>query len=67
MKLVRFVTYYLLGVISIICVSVFTQYISTIRIPESPGYFEQLYDFFVSLFWPESWIYIKDGSASGAR
>jgi peptide/nickel transport system permease protein len=66
MKLVRLVIYYLLGVISIICVSVFTQYISTIGIPESPGYFEQLYDFFVSLFKPESWIYIKDGSASGA-
>lgn len=65
MKLVRLITYYLLGIVSIFCVSIFPQYFSTRGTPESTGYFEQLIAFGKSLFISESWIYKFERSQTG--
>src|SRR4051812_41851555 len=65
MKIVRLITYYLLGMISIFCVSIFPQYFSTRGIPDSPGYFEQLISFGKDMFKPESWVYKMEVSKAG--
>lgn len=65
MKIVRLITYYLLGMISIFCVSIFPQYFSTRGIPDSPGYFEQLIAFGKDMFKPESWVYRMEVSKAG--
>ncbi|MDM5330179.1 ABC transporter permease subunit [Neobacillus sp. CF12] len=64
MKIVRLITYYLLGILSIFCVSIFPQYFST-RGTTSSGYFEQLLSFGKDLFKPESWIYKFQSSQTG--
>ncbi|WHY00078.1 ABC transporter permease subunit [Neobacillus sp. DY30] len=65
MKIVRLLTYYLLGMVSIFCVSVFPQYFSTRGTPDSTGYFEQLLAFGRDLFKAESWIYKFERSQAG--
>ncbi|MBY0146225.1 ABC transporter permease [Neobacillus niacini] len=65
MKIVRLITYYLLGIVSIFCVSIFPQYFSTRGTPESTGYFEQLIAFGKSMFISESWIYKFERSQTG--
>src|SRR4051812_29204530 len=65
MKLVRFITYYLLGMISIFCVSIFPHFFSTRGVPNAQGYFEQLISFGKDLFKPESWIYKMEVSKAG--
>lgn len=65
MKIVRLFTYYLLGILSIFCISIFPQYFSTRGTPESQGYFEQLVAFGKELFKPESWIYKFGSSQTG--
>lgn len=65
MKIVRLITYYLLGIVSIFCVSIFPQYFSTRENPVSPGYFEQLISFGKDLFKSESWIYKFESSQTG--
>jgi peptide/nickel transport system permease protein len=65
MRLVRLITYYLLGIASIFCVSIFPQYFSTRGTPEAPGYFGQLSSFAQDLFKPESWIYKFESSQAG--
>jgi peptide/nickel transport system permease protein len=65
MKLVRLITYYFLGMVSIFCVSIFPQYFSTRGVPDSSGYFEQLLSFGKELFKPESWIYKMEVSKAG--
>lgn len=65
MKIIRFITYYLLGIISIFCISIFPQYFSTRGTPDSQGYFEQLISFGKDLFKSESWIYKFERSVSG--
>jgi peptide/nickel transport system permease protein len=64
LKIVRLITYYLLGILSIFCVSIFPQYFST-RGTTSSGYFEQLITFGKDLFRPESWIYKFQSSQTG--
>jgi peptide/nickel transport system permease protein len=64
LKIVRLITYYLLGILSIFCVSIFPQYFST-RGTTSSGYFEQLLSFGKDLFKPESWIYKFQSSQTG--
>ncbi len=65
MKIVKLITYYLLGIFSIFCVSIFPQYFSTSGNPEAPGYFEQLITFGKDLFKPESWVYKMEVSKAG--
>lgn len=65
MKLIRLITYYLLGIVSIFCVSIFPQYFSTRGTPESTGYFKQLSLFAQDLIKPESWIYKFERSQTG--
>ncbi|MEH7275308.1 ABC transporter permease subunit [Neobacillus vireti] len=65
MRILNLITYYLLGILSIFCVSIFPQYFSTREVPDSPGYFEQLLSFGKDLFKPESWIYKMEVSKSG--
>jgi peptide/nickel transport system permease protein len=64
LKIVRLITYYLLGILSIFCVSIFPQYFST-RGTTSSGYLEQLITFGKDLFRPESWIYKFQSSQTG--
>jgi peptide/nickel transport system permease protein len=64
LKIVRLITYYLLGILSIFCVSIFPQYFST-RGTTSSGYFEQLITFGKDLFKPESWVYKFQSSQTG--
>jgi peptide/nickel transport system permease protein len=66
MKIVRFITYYLLGIISIFFVSIFPQYFSSRGNPDSPGYFEQLITFGKDFFKPESWEYKLERSVTGS-
>ncbi|WP_419956410.1 ABC transporter permease subunit [Neobacillus niacini] len=63
--MVRLITYYLLGIVSIFCVSIFPQYFSTRGTPDSTGYFEQLIAFGKDLFKSESWIYKFERSQTG--
>lgn len=65
MKIIRLLTYYLLGIVSIFCVSIFPQYFSTRGTPESTGYFEQLITFGKDLFKSETWIYKFERSQTG--
>lgn len=65
MKIVRFITYYILGILSIFTVSIFPQYFSTRETTNSPGYFEQLISFGKDLFKPETWIYKFERSLAG--
>ncbi|MEH7112295.1 ABC transporter permease subunit [Neobacillus niacini] len=65
MKVVRLITYYLLGMISIFCVSIFPQYFSTRGVADSSGYFEQLLSFGKELFKSDSWIYKMEVSKAG--
>jgi len=64
LRFIKLITYYLLGMVSIFCVSIFPQYFST-RGTTSSGYFEQLISFGKDLFRPESWIYKFQSSQTG--
>lgn len=65
MKIIKIITYYLLGIISIFFVSIFPQYFSTRSNPEAPGYLEQLVTFGRGLFKSESWVYKMEISKAG--
>jgi peptide/nickel transport system permease protein len=65
LKIVRSITYYILGILSIFCLSVFPQYFSTRENPDASGYFEQLFSFGKDLFKPETWIYKFERSIAG--
>jgi peptide/nickel transport system permease protein len=62
MKLVKLVFFYLLGIVAILCVSVFPQYFSTRGMPDSTGYFQQLASFLMEFLHPNQWLYTVSGS-----
>ena len=66
MKIVRLVTYYFLGIFAIICISIVPQYLSTMRMADSPGFLKQLVLFFGELFNPDSWQYVIQSTSAKA-
>jgi peptide/nickel transport system permease protein len=65
LRFTKLITYYLLGIFSVFCVSIFPQYFSTRGTPDLTGYFAQLIAFGKDLFKPESWIYKFETSLKG--
>jgi peptide/nickel transport system permease protein len=65
-RAINLITYYLLGIISIICVSVFPLYFSTTGMEAAPGYFKQLASFAIDLVNRDSWVYRMEGSVGTA-
>lgn len=57
MKLINGIVLYLLGLIGIICVSVFPQFISSLGMPDATNYFSQLVSFVTSMVDADSWVY----------
>lgn len=62
MKIIRLIAFYLLGIVAILCVSVFPQYFSTREMPDASGYFSQLVKFFGEMINPNLWLYPVQGS-----
>ncbi|WP_404332468.1 ABC transporter permease subunit [Mesobacillus maritimus] len=62
MKIVKLIVFYLLGIVAILCVSVFPQYFSTRGMPDTTGYFQQLFSFLVEFLNPNQWLYTVFGS-----
>lgn len=61
MKIVKLIVFYLLGIVAILCVSVFPQYFSTRGMPDSTGY-QQLASFLVKFLNQNQWLYAVSGS-----
>ncbi|SEN98565.1 peptide/nickel transport system permease protein [Mesobacillus persicus] len=62
MKIIKLIAFYLLGIVAILCVSVFPQYFSTRGMPDTSGYFGQLIQFFGEMANPNLWLYPVQGS-----
>jgi peptide/nickel transport system permease protein len=62
MKIIKLIVFYLLGIVAILCVSVFPQYFSTRGMPDSKGYVQQFASFFVDFLNPNKWLYAVSGS-----
>ncbi|MFZ3578886.1 ABC transporter permease subunit [Virgibacillus sp. DJP39] len=57
MRALKLLTYYLLGIIGIICISVLPQVFATKGITDVFGYFQSLGSFLTKLPNPEEWVY----------
>lgn len=66
MKILKLVAYYLLGVIAIFCLSIVPQYLSTIRVEDSPGLINQMVLFMGELLNPDSWQYVIQSTSATA-
>ncbi len=66
MKILKLVIYYLLGIIAIICISIVPQYLSSLGVPDSPGFFKQLFMFIGEFFNPDSWQYVIQSTSATA-
>ncbi|MBD1222942.1 ABC transporter permease subunit [Virgibacillus halodenitrificans] len=62
MKYFRMVFFYILGIISILIISVLPNYFSSLGFPEAPGFLKQVTDFLVAFVNPDSWLYAVEGS-----
>jgi peptide/nickel transport system permease protein len=66
MRILKLVTYYFLGIIAILCISVVPQFISTMNVPDSPGYFNQLALLLGEFVKPGSWQYVIQSTSATA-
>ncbi|MCU9614568.1 ABC transporter permease subunit [Caldibacillus lycopersici] len=65
MKFIKSILFYFFGVIGILCISVFPEYITSIQITNGANYFVQLFSFIASLANPDSWVYTSYASTKG--
>lgn len=57
MKPLKFITYYVLGIAGIICISVVPQVFATKGVGNLIGYFQELGSFLAKIPHPEEWVY----------
>ncbi|WP_040954109.1 ABC transporter permease subunit [Virgibacillus sp. SK37] len=62
MKYFRMIFFYILGIISILIISVLPNYFSSLGSPEAPGFLKQITDILVTFVNPDSWLYAVEGS-----
>lgn len=63
MKLLKTIIYYILGIIGILFISVFPEYITTRRLMDAPSYLKLATDLFTAILNPERWLYSVQNTA----
>jgi peptide/nickel transport system permease protein len=66
MRILKLVTYYFVGILAILCLSVVPQYISTLKVPDSPSFFNQLALLIGEFVKPDSWQYVIQSTSATA-